>query len=49
MTADPDDLQPTYSNSYSNIVDLPFDAVVPLSLASLSRAVDVICACDPRF
>ncbi|GJE96079.1 hypothetical protein PsYK624_122720 [Phanerochaete sordida] len=46
MTADPDNLQPTYSNSYTNIMDLPFDAVVPLSLASLSRAVDTVHAVE---
>ena len=42
MTADPDNLHPTYSNSPVHIPDVPFDSIVPLSIANLRRAVDVI-------
>ena len=47
MTADPDNFQPMYSNSYTNLPDAPFDVAAPLSLAALCRAVDVtIALCD---
>ncbi|EKM51035.1 uncharacterized protein PHACADRAFT_212936 [Phanerochaete carnosa HHB-10118-sp] len=46
MTADPDNFQPTYSNSCTHIPDVPFDSALPLSLGALRRAVETVRAVE---